>query len=92
MRLLRDQLLTDDDWAVAGNAYAKEHDRYYKVIHTLENWFADLFMEIGPAADARRAKAFALIAQDATRMPDLYGLGPAVPVNETVKRRLFGEE
>ena len=92
VRLLRDQLLTDDDWDVAGNAYAKEHDRYYKVIHTLENWFADLFMEIGPAADARRAKAFALIAQDATRMPDLYGLGPAVPVNETVKRRLFGEE
>jgi 2-polyprenyl-6-methoxyphenol hydroxylase-like FAD-dependent oxidoreductase len=92
VHVLRDQLLTHEDWDAAGHAYAEEHDRYYKVVHTVETWFAELFMEVGPAAEERRAKAFALLAQDGTRMPDLYGLGPSLLVNEAVRRRFFGEE
>jgi 2-polyprenyl-6-methoxyphenol hydroxylase-like FAD-dependent oxidoreductase len=91
VRVLRDQLLSDENWDIAGFAYAEEHDRYYKVIHTLENWLADLFMEVGPVAEALRAKALPLIAQDATRMPDLFGLGPEQTVNETTRMRLFGD-
>ena len=51
-----------------------------------------MFLETGPEADARRAKALPLIAQDGTRMPDLFGMGPDVPINETIRRRFFGEE
>jgi len=51
-----------------------------------------MFLETGPEADARRAKALPLIAQDGTRMPDLFGMGPDAPINETIRRRFFGEE
>ena len=92
VRLLRDKLLGEEDWEAAGHAYAKEHDRCYGVIHKVENWFAEMFMEIGPEAEARRRRAFTLITEDGTRMPDLYGLGPELPLNEEVRRRFFGEE
>src|SRR5262249_10267257 len=37
VRVLRDVLVTQDDWEVAGHMYATEHDHYYDVIHTLDN-------------------------------------------------------
>ena len=64
VRVLRDQLSATDDWSEAGEAYARAHDRYYGVLHTAEDWFTQLFMEIGPQADARRARALPLIAED----------------------------
>ena len=92
VRLLRDQLLKHEDWDVAGQVYAEEHRRHYYVIHTIEDWLRTLFLETGPEAEARRAKAFPLHAEDSSRMPDLFGLGPDTPISETVSRRFFGEE
>lgn len=92
VRLLRDQLLSHEDWDVAGHAYAEEHSRHYHVIHTIEDWLRTLFLETGLEAEARRARAFPLHAEDGSRMPDLFGLGPDTPINETVRRRFFGEE
>src|SRR5262249_23550658 len=92
VRLLRDQLLSQKDWDAAGHAYAELHDRDYQVSHPVEEWLRAMFLETGPQAQARRAQALPLIAQDGSRMPDLYGLGPEVPVSETVRRRFFGEE
>ena len=92
VRVLRDQLLTHEDWDMAGHAYAEEHDRYYGVIHTVDNWLTERFLALGPAADACRAKTLPLIAQDETRVPDHYTSGPELPLNETVRRRFFGEE
>jgi 2-polyprenyl-6-methoxyphenol hydroxylase-like FAD-dependent oxidoreductase len=92
VRVLRDQLLSHEDWNIAGHAYAEEHDRYYGVIHTVTRWFTQIFLETGPEAEARRASALPLIAQDGTRIPDVLFCGPEVPVNETVRRRFFGEE
>ena len=92
VRVLRDALVTQEDWEVAGHTYATEHDRYYGVIHTLDNWVAELFLRTGTAAEARRARALPLIVQDRSRMPDLYGVGPESRVDETVKQRFFGEE
>lgn len=92
VRVLRDQLLSHENWDAAGHAYAELHDRDYQVIHTLEDWLRAMFLETGPEADARRAKALPLIAQDGARMPDLYGLGPEAPISEMVRRRFFGEE
>jgi 2-polyprenyl-6-methoxyphenol hydroxylase-like FAD-dependent oxidoreductase len=92
VRVLRDHLLRLEDWNVAGHAYADDHDRYYGVVHTVTRWFTQLLLETGPEAEARRARALPLITQDATRIPDVLFSGPEVPVNETVRRRFFGEE
>jgi 2-polyprenyl-6-methoxyphenol hydroxylase-like FAD-dependent oxidoreductase len=92
VRLLRDQLLRTEDWETAGHAYAELHSRDYRVIHTIEDWLREMLLETGVEAETRRARALPLLAQDGTRMPDLFGLGPDTPIGETVKRRFFGEE
>jgi len=43
-------------------------------------------------ADARRARAMPLIAQDETRVPDHLFSGPNLPADDSVRRRFFGEE
>ena len=91
-RVLRDALLASDDWDAAAHSYASKHDRYYGIIHTVEDWLTQLFYETGPQADARRAKAFPLLVQDPTRQPDALFSGPDQPVDETARRRFFGEE
>jgi 2-polyprenyl-6-methoxyphenol hydroxylase-like FAD-dependent oxidoreductase len=91
-RVLRDQLLSHQDWEAAGHAYAAEHDRYYGVIHLVDNWLTELILAIGPEAEARRTKALPLIEQDGTRVPDHIISGPELPADETVRRRFFGEE
>ena len=92
VRVLRDHLCTSADWSAAGHAYANEHDRHYGAIHTAGNWFNELFLEPGRKAEARRARAFPLIAQDPTRIPQHIFIGPDLPLDETVRRRFFGEE
>lgn len=91
-RVLRDHLLSHEDWNMAGRAYAEDHNRYYGVVHMFQHWFTQIFLETGPEAEARRARALPLIAQDGTRIPDVLFSGPEVPVNEMVRRRFFGEE
>jgi 2-polyprenyl-6-methoxyphenol hydroxylase-like FAD-dependent oxidoreductase len=91
-RVLRDALLASDDWDAAGHAYASEHDRYFGVIHTVEDWMTRFFYETGAEADARRGHAFPLIAQDPTRIPDAMFSGPDAPLDEAMRRRFFGEE
>lgn len=92
VRVLRDFLLSHENWDEAGHAYAAEHDRYYGVIHRVENWLSDMFFATGPEGEACRARAFPLIAQDPTRVPDHAASGPELPADETVRRRFFGEE
>jgi hypothetical protein len=55
-------------------------------------WFGQIFLDSGAEAEARRAKAMPLIAQDATRVLDHGFSGPELPLDETVRRRFFGEE
>ena len=92
VRQLRDHLLSNDDWDAAGNAYAKEQNQDFMKIRTHEDWLRTLFLETGTEADERRERAFPLIAEDPSRMPDLFGLGPDAPVGDLVERRFFGEE
>ena len=91
-RVLRDRLLSHDDWEAAGHAYAEERTRYYHILHTCTEWFGQMFYELGPEAEARRAKAMPLIAQDETRIPDHLFCGPDLPLDDGVRRRFFGEE
>jgi 2-polyprenyl-6-methoxyphenol hydroxylase-like FAD-dependent oxidoreductase len=92
VRVLRDELLADDDWDAAAHRYATEHDRHYGVVHTVDSWMTDLLMEVGPHADAVRARALPLLAQDPTRVPDQFGEGPESACDETARRRLFGDD
>lgn len=92
VRVLRDQLLTHEDWDGAGHAHAVAHDRDYDVIHWATHWFGQMFYEPGPDAEARRARALPLIAQDPTRVISHLLSGPDVPADETIRRRFFGEE
>jgi 2-polyprenyl-6-methoxyphenol hydroxylase-like FAD-dependent oxidoreductase len=91
-RVLRDQLLSTEDWHAAGSAYAQEHDRYAGVNHAVNLWFAELYLETGPLADARRARALPLIAKDPTRQPDAGFSGPDITANEALKKRFFAED
>jgi 2-polyprenyl-6-methoxyphenol hydroxylase-like FAD-dependent oxidoreductase len=92
VRVLRDALLANDDWEAAGHAYATEHDRYFGILHTVEDWLTRFFFETGPEAEASRARGFPLIAQEPERVPDALFSGPDQPVDETMRRRFFGEE
>jgi 2-polyprenyl-6-methoxyphenol hydroxylase-like FAD-dependent oxidoreductase len=91
-RVLRDQLLGTEDWETAGHAYAREHDRYAEVNRAVNLWFSEFYLETGPQADARRARALPLIAEDPSRQPDAGFSGPDIPVNEAVKNRFFAED
>lgn len=91
-RLLRDQLLSTEDWDAAGHAYAKEHDRHADVTRTVNNWYAEFFLETGKLADERRARALPLIDQDITRQPDTLFSGPDIEVSEGMRRRFFAED
>lgn len=91
-RVLRNSLLAHKDWNVAGQAYAVEHDRYYRALRHIETWWGEVLLEPGEAGDARRAQALPLIAQDNSRVPDHFYSGLDLPVDETVRRRFFGEE
>jgi len=91
-RVLRDQLLGTEDWETAGHAYAREHDRHTEVSHAVNLWFAEFYLGTGPQADARRARALPLIAEDPSRQPDAGFSGPDIPVNDAVKKRFFAED
>jgi 2-polyprenyl-6-methoxyphenol hydroxylase-like FAD-dependent oxidoreductase len=93
VRELRDALSANDDWEAAGHAYAEAHDAVYNAVHVVDGWQTQFFFETGAAADERRERAFALIAEDPTRMPDLGFSGPdGVDLSETARKRFFGEE
>jgi len=92
VRALRDRLLANENWDVAGHEYAKEHDHFYGIIHNVTGWFHQMLMENGPEADARRAKAMPLIAEDPTRVPDHGISGPDLPFDkDTARGRFFGD-
>ena len=91
-RVLSERLLAGDDWDEAGNAYAEEHDRMLASCHDATRWFRSMFLETGPEADARRARALPLIAADPSRVPDHLISGPDLPTDDSVRARFFAED
>jgi 2-polyprenyl-6-methoxyphenol hydroxylase-like FAD-dependent oxidoreductase len=91
-RTLRDALLRESDWDKAGQDYSREHQRYYGVARMVTGWLREFFLETGEAADARRARAFPLFAEDPTRVPDLLLSGPEIPLDANSKARFFAED
>jgi 2-polyprenyl-6-methoxyphenol hydroxylase-like FAD-dependent oxidoreductase len=91
-RVLRDHLIRTGDWSAAGHAYADEHDGYAGRLHAFHQWMTTMYLAMGPEADARRARAMPLIAQDPSRQPDSIFSGPDLPADETARKRFFGED
>lgn len=92
VRLLADALTATDDWDSAGRSYAAAHDRGYATVHATTDLMTTFFLETGPEADARRQRAFPLIAQEPGRVPDALMVGPdAAPVDQFTRARFFGE-
>ncbi|MBV8436173.1 MAG: hypothetical protein JOY95_01515 [Silvibacterium sp.] len=91
VRLLRDELLKTEDWNAAGHRFAAEHDSHAGIMHTVIGWYTELYLATGAAADARRAKALPLIAEDPTRQPDILFCGPDLAVNDGDRKRFFAE-
>ena len=91
-RVLRDHLMRNDDWNTAGQAFADEHDGYAGRLHTFHHWITAMYLATGPDADARRARAMPLIAEDPSRQPDSIFSGPDLPADEAARKRFFGED
>ena len=89
-RVLRDALLATSDWERAGDIYASEHDRYYRVVHDCEDLLTEFFYGTSPEAHANRTRALPLLGEDPTRMPDHIVSGPELPLDESVKARFLG--
>jgi 2-polyprenyl-6-methoxyphenol hydroxylase-like FAD-dependent oxidoreductase len=87
VRVLRDCLLANDDWAAAAEAYATEHDRYYPIIHQTNLFHAELFLQMGEAADERRMRVLSAAATDSIRLPDHHFSGPDEPFNAAALER-----
>lgn len=90
VRVLRDFLTSSANWPAAAHAYAE--DRYYGLLHRQHDWAREIFFDVGPAADAKRAIALPRLAEDPSRRPDVLALGPDAPSDEFARRRFFGLE
>jgi hypothetical protein len=88
-RVLRDELLSTDDWDAATTRFAERHREYYGALHRLESWVTRLFFDFGPEADVARVRALPKLMFGGG--PDLVGLGPDSPSDEAARRELFGE-
>ena len=91
-RVLKELLLSSHDWDSAGQAYAEARQKYFSVVHSVENWQTQLLMDTGPEADAVRTTAMRSWREDRTRNPDTFLSGPDGPLGEPDRRRFFGED
>jgi 2-polyprenyl-6-methoxyphenol hydroxylase-like FAD-dependent oxidoreductase len=90
-RVLRDALLANADWDVAGHAFAQRHYEYFGNTHKVCGWLRTLFQDPCEQARTLRRRAMPRIAEDLTRVPDHLFSGPDLPADEAVRARLFGE-
>jgi hypothetical protein len=59
-------------------------------VHRCDNWYTDLLLELGPEADARRARALPHVLADPERLHDTPIGGPdRYPADEAAMQRFF---
>ena len=93
-RELRDLLLAGD-WQAAIDEFARRRPSWYAPLRAHAIWDGPLFTDVGPAADAARARQ----RRAAERDPWCFGygaihaLGPdGLPVTEDARRRYLGDD
>ena len=87
VRLLRDALTADDDWTVASDAYAEQHDEFWDRLHDAERLSAAALMSVGSHGASRRARALEIF----DRIPELetWTYGPEAHCDEAVREELL---
>jgi menaquinone-9 beta-reductase len=95
-RELRDLLLAanPDEWQEAIEAFARRRPSWYDPLRAYARWAGPLLADVGPAADAARARARRAAEQDPWRLGygTINALGPeGLPVTEEARRRFLGE-
>ena len=60
------------------------------MIHSVEDWQTQVFLERGPQADDIRKRALPKLAMDPSRFPDHIISGPDIPFDASIKARFFG--
>ena len=88
VRILRDRLLVSDDWSSAAQEYAAEHDRYSLVLRTVMSWLRSVLYGLGADADRIREHALPRLADGSG--PDIIGVGPECPADESARIRFLG--
>ena len=89
VRLLRDRLLNDRDWAAAAGAYAQDHDEYYRRLRLAEQLKNAIFFAMGDAGEARRKRVFSLMEEDPAVSLDITGRGPEFGYSDALAARLL---
>ncbi len=90
-RILSDQLTNTNDWDQGAQNYADRRAEYFGSIQRIESWMTDMFLLLDDGTNDRRTKALPKIAADATRLPDIVGLGPESLSDEIARQRFYGE-
>ena len=91
-RLLSENLITDEDWDKAGDAFAVQHDRDCGAVHILENWMSKVLCETAPDADKRRERILPMWHRDRSRNPMSIVNQPSKQLDETVRTEFFCED
>ena len=87
VRLLRDALTADKDWAVAADAYAEHHDEFWERLHDAERLSAAALMSVGADGASRRGRALEIF----DRVPELetWTYGPEAHCDDAVRAELL---
>ncbi len=91
VRLLRDRLVSDDDWDRMALAFADDHDDFFSRMLRHGAMRGELMFDVGPQADARRKRAFAAHKVDPGAVPDMLAFGPDAPCDEAARARYYGQ-
>lgn len=86
VRVLRDLLVSTQDWHAAAAQYATEHNEYYGRLRTIVSWLRTVQYALGAEADRIREHALPRIADG----PDLVGRGPDNPADDAARIRFLG--
>jgi 2-polyprenyl-6-methoxyphenol hydroxylase-like FAD-dependent oxidoreductase len=87
VRLLRDALTADQNWPLAADAYAEQHDEFWERLRDAERLSAASLMSVGPDGASRRARALEIF----DRVPELetWTYGPEANCDATVRAELL---
>jgi 2-polyprenyl-6-methoxyphenol hydroxylase-like FAD-dependent oxidoreductase len=89
IRLLRDALVADPDWARAAQAYAEQHDEFWDKLRDVERLTAAALMSVGPDGAERRARAFEILEQ----VPEFetWTYGPEARCDDALRAQLLAD-
>ncbi len=87
VRLLRDALITDQDWPLAAGAYSEQHDEFWERLRDAERLSAASLMSVGADGASRRARALGIF----DRVPELetWTYGPEAHCDAAVRGKLL---